>query len=95
MCLPTRRTRWMVRPVRASARTEGAVLKGSGLLLNQVDTMCSPAMRACTPFATVSTSGSSGMVFRFSSAPGDCRDACYTLRQCFASGPSTPYTGST
>src|ERR1700761_9706394 len=52
----------MVRPVSALAIAAGGVFIGSRLLENQTSSMRSPAMRWWTPLATVSTSGSSGMV---------------------------------
>src|SRR6185437_13120060 len=63
MVLPTRWTRSMRLPVRASAIWSGGVLKVWGLLLVQTERMVWPWVRSWTPLATVSTSGSSGMAF--------------------------------
>src|SRR6266851_339970 len=65
MVLPTRWTRSMRLPVRVSMISSGGDLKVWGLLLVQTERMVWPWMRAWTPLATVSTSGSSGMLFKY------------------------------
>ena len=64
MVLPTRWTRSMRLPVRVSMISSGGDLKVWGLLLVCTATTVWPWMRAWTPLAMVSTSGSSGMPVR-------------------------------
>src|SRR5712672_2619252 len=65
MVFPTRWTRSMRLPVRVSMISSGGDLKVWGLLLVCTLTTVWPWMRAWTPLATVSTSGSSGMLFKY------------------------------
>ncbi len=52
----------MVAPVRASAISDSGDLKVCGLPLVQTTVIRAPWTRVLTPFAMVSTSGSSGMI---------------------------------